>query len=259
MKPTSYGDVNELLGTLLTLIQAFLGRKLLGLYLYGSATAGDFNHEASDVDVLAVIEKDLTEQEFVDLKTMHRKFILKNPEWKERIEVAYLSILGLQTFKNQQSKIVVISPGEPLNIKDAGNDWLINWYAVQENGIALFGPHQNTFIPKISKDEYIHAVKESAIYWRERIKRYDNQSTPGFLAYAVFTLCRAMYGYKKGKQASKKESALWVATEFPKWAFLIKDAAAWREAQWDKKQEKAHSALPKVVKFVNFAIDQILE
>lgn len=259
MKPTVYDDINELLETLLIQIQATLSEKLLGLYLYGSATAGDFNRAVSDVDLLAAMKNDLTKKEFVDLETMHRKFSLKHPAWKDRVEVAYLSVHGLQNFKIQRSKIVVISPGEPLNTKDAGDDWLINWYEVQEKSIVLFGPHQNTFIPKISKDEYIHALKESARYWRERIKGYDHQSTPGSLAYAVFTLCRAIYGYNKGKQVSKKEAALWVARKFPEWAPLIKMATAWRKAQWDEKQEKTKSALSKVVEFINFVTDQILK
>lgn len=239
-------------------IHKVLGNKLLGLYLYGSATAGDFDQKISDIDLLAVINKDLNKQEFSALEKMHSNFVSQYPEWKDRIEVAYLSAEGLGEFKNKRGKIAVISPGEPLNIKDAGNDWLINWYAVQENGIALFGPNQASIIPIISKDEYVNANKEDVLFWRERIKKYSNQSTRGSCAHVIFTLCRAMYGYKKGKQISKKEAALWVSTEFPKWAYLIKEATAWRKTQWDKRQEKVESAFPMVVQFVNFAIDQIL-
>lgn len=259
MKATSYDDINVLLEKLLTQIQTILGKNLLGFYLYGSATAGDFNQAVSDIDLLAVIEKDLTEQEFVGLETMHKKVILIFPEWKHRIEVAYLSVNGLKNFKDQQSKIVVISAGEPLNTKDAGNDWLINWYSVQENGIAIFGPPQNTFVPRISQEEYISAVKDSANNWKEQIKSYNKKSAPGSFAYAIFTMCRLIYGYKKGKQVSKKVAGLWVSSEFSQWANLIKKATAWRNEQWNKKQENTESAFPEVIEFVNFVLDKILE
>lgn len=146
MKPTSYPNVNKLLASLLFQMQKTLGKKLLGLYLYGSATAGDFDLDISDLDLLAVIKGDITEQEFFILENMHSDLAVKYPEWKDRIEVAHLPAEGLREFKNDQSRIVVISPGEPLNIKTAGNDWLINWYDVQENGISLFGPNQTTFM-----------------------------------------------------------------------------------------------------------------
>lgn len=259
MKATSYDDINVLLETLLTQMRIILGEKLLGLYLYGSATAGDFNQAVSDIDLLAVIEKDLTEQEFIGLEVMHKKFTLTFPEWEHRIEVAYLSVKGLQNFKVQKSRIVVISPGEPLNTKDAGIDWLINWYYVQEYGIMIFGPPKNTFIPKISQEEYISAVKDSTNSWKEEIKSYNKKSAPGSLAYVIFTMCRLIYGYKKGKQVSKKEAGLWVSTEFPEWRSLIEDATTWRNEQWNEKQKNTESAFPIVVEFVNFAIDQILD
>jgi predicted nucleotidyltransferase len=259
MQATIYDEINELLETLLVQMQAVLGKKLPGLYLYGSATAGDFERAVSDIDLLAVIETDLTAQEFIDLEKMHRVFVSKYPAWKNRIEVAYLSVNGLQSFKRETSKIAVISPGEPLNVKEAGNDWLINWYAVQENGMVLIGPNQSAFIPRISKAEFYAAVRAQARHWRERIKHYDAQSTPGSLAYAVFTMCRGMYACQKGEQTSKKQAAAWLAKEFPRWATLIDDAIAWRAAQWNEPQQKHETALPRVVEFVGFATGKILD
>jgi predicted nucleotidyltransferase len=51
--PTPYADVNQLLEQLLSSLQTILGKKLVGLYLYGSLVTGDFDHECSDIDLLA--------------------------------------------------------------------------------------------------------------------------------------------------------------------------------------------------------------
>lgn len=256
MKPTSHKDVNDLLSSLLSNIQNVLGKKLLGLYLYGSATAGDFDPNISDIDLLAAVQTDITDKEFSELEKMHNDFVQKHPEWRDRIEVAYLSLHGLQTFKNERSQIVVISPGEPLNIQDAGHDWLINWYVIQENGIALFGPNQSTLIPKISKDEYIEWVKKQTLLWHYRINDFDEQTTGGSAAYAVYTMCRAMYAMRYGQQASKNDAIGWAKKEFPQWTSLLKSAEAWRKRQWDTREERIGSELPKVVEFINFAIEQ---
>ena len=259
MKPTSNKIVNDLLGQLLADIQAVLGKRLIGLYLYGSATAGDFDVEVSDIDLLAVVASDITETEFSKLKDMHNNFVQKYPNWKDRIEVAYLSLHGLQTFKTERSKIVVISPGELLNVKEAGKDWLINWYVIQENGIPVFGPHQSSLIPKISKQEYMEWIKKQTALWDERTKGYDEQSPRGSVAYAVLTMCRAMYASRYGQQVSKNQAASWVKQEFPHWASLVDSAIAWRKRQWEEIQESVGSELGQVVEFLNFAIDYVMK
>ncbi len=258
MVVTAHNDINKLLDVLLTQIQSVLQSKFFGLYLYGSLASGDFDHDISDIDLLAVIGDDLNEQELSALKKMHDDIASQYPKWKQRIEVAYLSAVGLREFKDKRSKIAVISPGEPLHIKEAGSDWLISWYTVQENGITLFGPNKTTFIPNISKDEYRNSIKEQTSLWLQRIKDYDNISAPGSLAYVVFTMCRALYGYARREQASKKQAALWVTKEFPEWMSLIEEATAWRKAQWDDVQHKDKTAILKVRKFVNFVTGQIL-
>ena len=47
--PTPYAEINTLLDRLLLRIQTILGKKLIGLYLFGSLVTGDFDHKSSDV------------------------------------------------------------------------------------------------------------------------------------------------------------------------------------------------------------------
>ena len=202
------------------------------------------------------MQTDITDKEFSELEKMHNEFVQKHPKWRDRIEVLYFSLHGLQTFKKERSQIVVISPGEPLNIKDAGYDWLINWYVIQENGIALFGPNQSILMPIISKDEYVEWVKKQTFLWRDRINHFDEQTTGGSAAYAVYTMCRAMYAVRCGHQASKNDALAWAKKEFPQWTSLLKSAEDWRKRQWDTNKQMIGPESPKVVEFVNFAIDQ---
>lgn len=256
---TSYNDVNALLNILLTRIKTILYNKLIGLYLYGSLVSGDFDHKISDIDLLAVTNGDIDDLEFAALKKMHDNFSREYKEWNDRIEVQYISVSGLKTFKTQLSKIANISPGEPLHIIEAGRDWLINWYDVQEKRLTLFGLNKASIITKISKDEYINTVKEHVVYWRELIKKYNSQSTRGSVAFVILTLCVEMYSCSKRERVSKTKAASWVVKQFPQWASLIHNVIAWREAQWNKEQKRIGTVLPKVIQFVNFAIDQIVK
>lgn len=258
-QPTPYEDINTLLDVLLTRIQSVLGTNIIGVYLYGSLASGDFDPDVSDIDLLAVTSRTVRKHELETLKEMHGNLARQYPKWNDRIEVQYVSCIALRTFKTQTSKIVTISPGEPIHFINAGIDWLFNWYEVQEKGMVLFGPHHASIIPSISKHEYMIAVKDSALYWRERMKKYTHQSSRGSCAYIVLTICRILYGYRYGKQASKTRAAAWVAKEYPQWASLIADAISWRKTQWKKRQKSIGAALPDIQRFVYFSIEHVVK
>ena len=252
VNPTPYANINTLLESLLSGIETILGKKLVGLYLYGSLVTGDFDHENSDIDLLAATSTDLDEKEFDALQKMHHDFVHKNKSWDERIEVAYLSITALKTYKLHPSKIAVISPGEPFHFKEAGSDWLINWYTVREKGIVLYGPSPKMLIDPISKAEYLHAVQEHVQAWRQWIQRTHRLKAQ---AYAILTMCRALCTLKKGELVSKKQAAAWTEKELPEWASLIQQALCWREARNDEHVD--HDAtLPETQRFVYSVISR---
>ena len=254
MQSTPYADIDELLSSLLRQMQRILGKKLVGLYLYGSLVTGDFDRESSDIDLLAATSTDIDGKEFERLQKFHDDFVNKYPNWNDRIEIAYLSVAALRTFKSQVSKIAVISPGEPFHIKEAGRDWLINWWVVRECGVALFGPSPTTLIEPISKEEFLEVVQDHAKQWGEWINQMRNRPSQ---AYAILTLCRALYAYENGEQVSKKQAALWAQTCFPQWASLIQMALVWRAA-WRDEAVDHEATFPETVRFVHFVIDQIV-
>lgn len=251
MNPTLYADINQLLALLLSEIQKILGNKLIGLYLYGSLVWGDFDYEISDIDLLAATATDIDDREFNALKQMHDDFARQYQKWDNRIEVQYFSLLGLKTFKSQSSNMANISPGEPFHIIKAGKEWLMNWYFVQDYGVTLFGPSLKTLIEPITKEEFIQAVREHAEQWREHVTHTRN--FPPYQAYAILTLCRALYTYKNGEQVSKKQAALWAEKQLSEWSTLIQNALLWRK---DPQNNKA--TFPETVKFVHFMIGQIV-
>lgn len=132
---------------------------------------------------------------------MHKDFVNRHKKWDDRIEVQYFSVSGLKTFKSKTSKMANISPGEPLHIINSGIDWLLNWYLVQEYGITLFGPTPD-FIDPISKEEFLNAVKDHAIKWKDYV--VNTKYSRHYQSYAILTMCRALYTLRHGEQVSKK-------------------------------------------------------
>jgi predicted nucleotidyltransferase len=258
-KPTPYSSVNIITEKLLSEIQQILGDKLVGLYLYGSATAGDFDSAISDIDLLVAINSVLTKTEFEQIRRMHNDLATKFPEWKDRIETVYVTLKGLHHFRDQKSEVAGISPGEPFHLKKIGKEWLVNWFTIRISGKVLYGPGIDSIIPNISRAEYIAFEKEQILRWRDWILDYNEKSTRGSVAYVIFTMCRAMYNFTHEDRASKIQSAKWVSQTFPQWSELVSKAGEWRRVQWYPKQVSVGTDLSKVIEFVNFAVDQIAD
>jgi hypothetical protein len=252
-QPTSYPDVNGVLDSLGSHIQRILAGNLVGLYLYGSLTTGDFDPEQSDIDLLAATALDLTSSEFEELRAMHHDFACANSRWNDRVEVAYLSMAALKTFRSYRRDIAVISPGEPFHLKDAGNEYLVNWYMAREKGIALFGPAPSAIIDPISRNEFVRTIREHALAWGEWLNDARERKSQ---AYAIITLCRALYTHKNGDQISKKKAVLWAQEELREWSDLIRNAEVWREAREEEPVDHA-ATYSETVRFVNFVRNQI--
>lgn len=255
MKPTNYPQINELINHLLVQMQTILGNKLIGLYLDGSLVMGDFDINISDIDLVAILESDINDKEFEDLEKMHVDLIGKYKEWDDRIEVCYISKEALNSTRTKVMPIVNISPGEPFHRTASRKEWLMNWYLLREKNVVIFGPDPKTIIDPISKEEFIQNVQAHVRGWGEWVKTMRNRYAQ---AYAILTMCRALYAYKKTDQVSKREAAIWVQKELPEWSKLIKDALVWREAGKDARNVNDESTYPNTVRFVEFIRNQIL-
>ncbi len=251
-----YTEINELIKELLNGIQAVLGNKLAGLYLYGSLAIGDFDENISDIDLLCATTTNIDENDFEKLDQMHKWFVQKYEQWNDRLEIAYLSIDTLQSPVIQQDQIAIISPGEPFNIKKIGADWLINFYVIREQGITICGDDSKKIIKPISKQEFIDAVKSQALEWRDWISH--TKYSRSYQGYAILTMCRALYACKTGKQPSKINAALWAMKELPELTEQIQAALQWRK-EYKRMDINHESTYPETLKFVNCIIDMIIK
>ena len=252
MQQTAFPDVNRILKILLPQMRRILRERLVGVYLYGSLTMGDFDLDISDIDLLAATLSPVDETEFEALQEMHRDLASDNKEWDDRIEVAYLSVSALKTFRVHSSSMAVISPGEPFHAKEAGKEWLQNWYLVQESGVALFGPPAKTIIPPITQDEFVEAVGNYAAELGQRTIGRERKGQ----AYVILAMCRALYTHRNGESTSKKQAAVWAQEEMPQWSRLIQSALEWREA-WREENVDHTTTYAEAVRFVNFMRDEI--
>lgn len=248
--PTPYTDVNTLLELILTRLLALLGNRLVGLSVFGSLVVGDFDHDSSDIDLVAALTNELDDEDVERLRVMHEEIDRAEQAWAGRIEIGYIVLEHLQNIQ-EHFPLVLTSPGEPLHAKIADADWIINRFVLREKGFALYGPEPATFVAPISRAELTHAVQVQVRAWYEWI--YHNYRRPS-QGYAILTMCRAFYILKTGDFVSKKQAALWTMQQLPEWAALIQNALTWR-ANWRDEQVDHEATFAETVRFVHYIID----
>jgi predicted nucleotidyltransferase len=254
MHATEYPHVDELVRELLSRLQALLGDALAGVCLHGSLVAGDFDENLSDIDLLVVTSSDLDEGQLGSLERMHADFARAHPKWDDRIEAVYMSAAALQSFKERSSRLAVVSPGEPFHTMETKDFefWTLKWYLAREQGVALFGPSPETLIPTVTQDEFVSGVRAHLQRWPEWITESGKRK---FHGYAVVTVCRGLYSWKHGQQASKRRAAEWAAREYPEWSSLVWDAVKWREESSD--EEVNDETRLQTASFIQFAVQEI--
>jgi Domain of unknown function (DUF4111) len=219
-------SVDVLLARFVPRLERLLGDDLVALYLYGSAVSGGFETDVSDVDLVAVTAPPARTLDLAALARMHAELVGRLPEWDDRVEVVYVGRDAFRAFRTTTERLAVISPGEPLHLRDERiAEWLQNWYLVEKTAVTLTGPEPATLIPPIGKDEFLTATARYVL----QLAAQDLAATsPTTLAYTVLTTCRAAMTLRTGEPVSKGDAAERLVSEMPEWTDVVEEA---REAR----------------------------
>ncbi|MGB7538163.1 MAG: aminoglycoside adenylyltransferase domain-containing protein [Anaerolineales bacterium] len=219
-----YPEVNSLLEVLLAGIRGVLRDHLIGLYLDGSLTSGDFDL-ASDIDFLVVTDVEVTQDQFTALRAMHDRIAETDPRWGVELEGSYLSRAAVRRYDPALAMHPNLERGkmERLKMVRHDEDWIVHYHVVRERGIPLFGPDPKTLIGPVSPEALRQAMRATLEKWW---KGFLDDPAPlkrrGYQSYAVLTMCRIGYTLSSGKVASKSDATRWAKEHLDaRWAPLI--------------------------------------
>ena len=248
-------EIDQILNDYLIAIKSALLEKLIGVYLTGSLSYGDFVIERSDIDLLVVVSNKLSIEEIELLRKLHNDIEVKYPSWKERIECSYTPIYMLDEILPPKEPRPWIGSGVLYPEAPYGNEWIINSYLLQEYGIPIYG---KTYKELLTKAIDIVEVQKACVrdLFKEIEPRINNQSELSdshIQSYTVLNICRIIYTVFNAKVGSKVVSAKWVKEEFcPEWTNLISKSENWKYGE-------DMNSISKVVEFINFAVGKIKE
>jgi hypothetical protein len=227
VNPTQYSDINSLLQELLSGVRAILADQFVGLYLYGSLSSGDFDQDRSDVDFVVVTNEEVSESAFQQLALMHSHLAAGGSKWAKKLEGAYIPQHSLRRHDRADAPHPFLNEGV-FRIETLTSDWIIQRFVIREQGIVVAGPDPKTLIDPIQPPDLQNAVRGVLRqWWLPQLQQPSRLHERGYQAYAVLTMCRALYTLRHGAIASKPVSAEWTRKSLDlQWKGLIERAAA---------------------------------
>lgn len=229
---TAFPEVNEALRLLRSRVGDVLTDRLVGMMLYGSLAHGGFDPETSDIDVLLVTDARLSKMAIGALSEVHAELTERITPWGNRLEGAYVPRSVIRRHESSDETFPCFNEGR-FYLGCLESDWILHRYVMRESGVVVAGPRPDTLIDPVSNEDVRRAVVALLHEWWEPMVADARQSgrlrESGYRAYAVLTMCRALYTLHHGVVVSKPDAAAWARRVLDaSRGTLVERAVAWR-------------------------------
>lgn len=250
---TIYPDINEIITALSDGINDIFSDRLVGIYLFGSLSYGDFDIERSDIDLEAVLATPTTTDELAQIKKLHDQVSTSHPLWSKRLECSYTPLEMLSEIMPPTTPRPYYGESTLYEAAPYGNEWIINQYLLYQHSVTVFGSPFKTLTQTINIVEVQKAsIRDLFKEWEPKITDPEWLNNSHYQSYLVLNLCRILNTVMNAEVNSKKVSADWVKKTYPDWKDLIQTAENWHYGV-----EMNHA--DKTVDFIKFTIKTIKE
>lgn len=179
-------------------LRGVLGPDLVGLYIGGSYSTGEFVHGVSDYDVLVVLEREPPPERVAELRRIHRALGRLDAQTL-RIEGDYAP-LGWLVPTGTTRPVYWFRDGElrePALMLSADNI-----ASIRDRGITVAGPPPATILPSVTPDQVRDAV-------REMMAEDPDLSSERSAAREILDLARSLRALETGEPTSRRAGLEW--------------------------------------------------
>ena len=234
-------EIQDLCQALLRGLNAALGEKLYGVYLYG-ALAFPEGGATGDIDFHVILKETLNDREKMELKDLHATLARDFPPLGVGLDGYYILLEEARRTSPPRHQLVD-------GVTD--DSWALHREHIRAGRcIVLQGPDPRQVYPAASWPELESALWGELDYVERHLADYPD--------YCVLNLCRLMYSFDtRDVVVSKRASAGWAYDAFPEWRPLIEAA----RKSYDRRATKRDKELleSEVKSFFDFACERIRE
>lgn len=184
--------------------------RLTGVYLHGSMAMGCFNPEKSDIDIIVVIEGELTDGQ--KMRFMERVVQLNGRAPEKGLELSVVKRCYCKPFAYPTPYELHFSPAHLWwfrerpehyveNMKGADRDLAAHFTVINRYGIALYGEAVSDVFGEVPKRDYLDSIWHDVENAAEDIE--------GNPVYVILNLCRSAAFLRDGLCLSKEAGGEW--------------------------------------------------
>lgn len=265
--------VSRLVEDLLARLDRALPGRIEGLYVVGSASTGAFRLGRSDVDFVAVVDRDLSRLELARVWAVHMGCWMSalvhgtaRGHWPLVCNGIYVRSEDLSKSPLVVTAVAGYVSGRFRPAPRYGFDVNpITWHTLAAHGIAVRGPDRERLQVHADQAELRSWTRSNLnAYWRRWVERARR---PGvreavlgrrFTSAGTLGVARLHYTIATGEITTKEEAgAHALQTSDPRWRPLIEDALAWWRSEPSRPPYRGHAARRRrdAAEFVSHVID----
>ncbi len=239
--PWGTPEVQALCQALLEGLNAVLGEKLAGVYVYGAVAFPD-SAPTGDIDLHVLLNGVLTDREKSGLQSLHASLARAFPPLGGELDAYYLLLDDARR---------TTPPRHQLLADVVDESWALHREHIRAGRcIVLHGPDPNEVYPAASWPELEDALCSELVFVENHLGDYPD--------YCILNLCRLMYSFETHEVVvSKAAAATWAYETFPEWRRAIETAkTSYARQATEQDREFMRSG---VVDLFRFACDHIRE
>jgi hypothetical protein len=246
-------EVATLLQALTSGVREALGDNLLGVYLRGSLAIGDFDPETSDVDVLIVTHRPVSDGEFESLRQMHDRLRALSNRYAPGLEAAYIDAAAAKRFEPGQ-KHPNITSHDPFRWERLESNWVLDLWMARERSPAIYGPNPRHVIGEITGEQLRKSARRRIQEWAGWVTSVPDEDQEWLnerchQAYVTETICRGLLTAHSGEVPTKRRAVEWALRTLPeRWRPLIEWS---RQHRGDEAEDGA--MIPELAEFLTWA------
>lgn len=220
-------------------------------YIEGSIALDGFNEHFSDIDFIAILNRQITSTEIATLRNIHQSIEKSFPKW--RMSGSYLQVSDLSYFTHDLGQ----SPSYHDGVLQPHGTFELNsveGWILKNHGIALIGPESQTLGFNVDWNLLIQKMRGNLnSYW----KGWTNQPqrllmlfSDWGIQWAVLGVLRQFYSFRENSITTKTKAGEYALTCTPeKWHRLIQEALDIRAG---RKHSAYHFRLSRTIEAIEF-------
>lgn len=235
-------EVELILNEYFTVFNIDLPDLMESFYLTGSIVLNDFHEGKSDVDFVAVINREMNSKDLSNLKKIHKG--IRSKYRKIVLEGSYITPQQIGKSDKDVGPAIYFDGKKIRHDHKSGNASIITWVMLKKYGMTLIGKKPEHYIPNIDINDLVTYVKLNVnsywVNWTERAaKTLSKQGiftlSPQGVEWGVLGISRLYYTMHEGDVTSKYQAGEYVLERIPiKFENIVKEALRIRKDEGKK-------------------------